>query len=96
MSATMFEPMLSKATIKAIDSVARKLGKAQRGAGNAVTRLFDHWNEMSDEEKQHVAGIMIATATTAATAIIAMRRATKSPAKSARKGIVKRLTAKKR
>ncbi len=62
MSATMFEPMLSKATIKAIDSVARKLGKAQRGAGNAVTRLFDHWNEMSDEEKQHVAGIMIATA----------------------------------
>jgi hypothetical protein len=94
MSAIAFEPLLSKATIKAIDGVATKLSGAERATGKTVTRLLNHWNEMTPEEKEHVAEIVIATAATAATAIVSLRRAVKSPVKAAGRKIVKRLVKK--
>ncbi|HVT04426.1 MAG TPA: hypothetical protein VHL58_13745 [Thermoanaerobaculia bacterium] len=89
MKAGMLEPMLRDATIKAIDSVAKKLTEGEKATANAVGRLLTHWKKMETTEKEHLAGIVIATATTAATAIIALRRRAKSPVKSAGKALVK-------
>jgi len=85
----MFEPMLRNATIKAIDGVSKKLSRTEAEAETAVTRMLAHWNAMDTAEKEHIAGIVIATATTAATAIIALRRRVKSPVKTASKQLVK-------
>jgi hypothetical protein len=94
MSATMFEPLLRDATIKAIDGVAKKLTKAESIAENKMTRLLAHWNDMEDADKEHVVGIAIATITTAVTAIIALRRRAKSPLKTAGKSVVKAIARK--
>lgn len=74
MKARMLEPLLRDASIKAIDSVAKKLTDTEEAAETAVTRLLKHWKDMETTEKEHVVGIVIATATTAATAIIALRK----------------------
>lgn len=95
MNATIFEPMLRDATIKAIDAVAKKLTDAETVAENSVTRLLGHWNDMEPEEKEHAIGIVIATATTAVAAIIALRRKAKSPLKTVGKSIVKAAAKKK-
>lgn len=84
MSTTIWEPLLRDATIKAIDSVAKKLTDAEAEAENKVARLLAYWNEMEPAEKEHAVGIAIATVTTAVAAIIAMRRK-KSPLKKAKK-----------
>lgn len=89
MNPRVFEPMLRNATIKAIDGVSKKLSKTEAEAETAVTRLLSHWNAMETEEKEHVVGIVIATATTAAMAIVALRRKVKSPVKTAGKQFVK-------
>ena len=88
MSKTIWEPLLRDATIKAIDSVAKKLTDAEAEAENKVARLLAYWNEMEPAEKEHAVGIAIATVTTAVAAIIAMRRK-KSPLKKAGKKVVK-------
>lgn len=91
MKAGMFEPMLRDATIKAIDGVAKKLTAGEKATENAVTRLLRHWNDMETAEKEHVAGIVIATGTTAVAAFIALRRRVKSPVRSAGKSLVKQV-----
>jgi hypothetical protein len=91
MQMTMLEPMLRDATIKAIDSVAKKLTDAEATAETKVSRLLTHWKEMEPEEKEHAVGIAIATVTTAVTAIIAIRRRAKSPIKAAGKAVAKKV-----
>jgi hypothetical protein len=84
MNALTLEPLLRDATIKAIDSVAKKLTDAEKSAETKVSRLLKYWNEMEQAEKEHAVGIAIATVTTVVTAIIAMRRKSK-PQKAVKK-----------
>lgn len=67
------EALLRDATIKTIDGISRKAGKLESKAGNAVNRLLKRWNDLSPQEKENVAGIVIATAATVVTAIVAMK-----------------------
>lgn len=93
---TGLEPLLRNATIRAIDGISRKAGKAGRIADSAVGRLLQRWDDLSESEKENVAAIVIATATTAVTAIAAMKSKKKSVAqgaKDAAKKAVKKLTA---
>jgi hypothetical protein len=78
MNALTLEPLLRDATIKAIDSVAKKLTDAEKAAESKVTRLLRYWSQMEPAEKEHAVGVAIATVTTVVTAIIAMRRKSKS------------------
>jgi hypothetical protein len=78
MNALTLEPLLRDATIKAIDSVAKKLTDAEKAAESKVTRLLRYWNQMEPAEKEQAVGVAIATVTTVVTAIIAMRRKSKS------------------
>ncbi len=79
-----FESMLRDSTIKAIDAVGHKFAGAEAKAENAITRLLDRWNALSVQEKENVAGVVIATAVTAVSAIAALRG-------GGRKGSVKRV-----
>lgn len=85
MNTTSLEPLLRNATIKAIDSVAKKLTDAESAAETKVARLLTHWNDMKPEEKEHAVGIAIAAVTTVVTAIMALRRKSQSTAKKAAK-----------
>jgi len=78
MNALMLEPLLRDATIKAIDGVAKKLIDAEAAAESKVTRLLKYWNQMEPAEKEQAVGVAIATVTTVVTAIIAMRRKSKT------------------
>jgi hypothetical protein len=91
MDASTIEPLLRNATIKAIDGVAKKLASAESKAETKIGRLLAYWNDMDEDEKERAAGIAIATVTTAVTAIVAMRRAAKSPVKAAAKTVAKRV-----
>ncbi len=85
MNALSLEPLLKDATIKAIDSVAKKLTDAEKTAETKVTRLLKYWNQMETADKEHAVGIAIATVTTVVTALIAMRSKSKSTAQKAGK-----------
>lgn len=89
MNVKTFEPMLRDATIKAIDTVSRKLAGAEVVTENAVTRLLNRWNALEREEKENVAEIVIATAVTAVSAIGAIRRGRKNVVKKAGKRVAK-------
>jgi hypothetical protein len=89
MKKTEIEPLLRDATIKAIDGVAKKLGKAERSAESKVTQLLNYWNDMKPEDKEQAVGIAIATVTTAVMAIAAARGKSKKPLKSAGKKLVR-------
>ncbi len=84
------EPVL----IKAIDSVAKKLSKAERAAESKVARLLNYWNEMDEADKEQAIGIAIATVTTAVGAIMAIRGKSKKPVKSAGKKLVRAIAKK--
>lgn len=88
---TPLEPVLREATIKAIDSVAKKLSKAERSAESNIARLLNYWNDMEAADKEQAVGIAIATVTTAVTAIVALRSKGKSktPLKKAGKKLVR-------
>ena len=93
---TGLEPLLRNATIRALDEISKKANKAEKIAGSAVGRLLQRWDDLDASEKENVAAIVIATATTAVTAIAAMKSRKKSVAKSAAdatKKAVKKLTA---
>lgn len=90
MNALMLEPLLRDATIKAIDSVAKKLTDVEKVAETKVTRLLKYWKEMEPAEKEHAVGIAIATVTTVVTAIIALRARSRSPLQKAMKKIKKK------
>lgn len=90
MNANALESLLREATIKAIDGVAKKVTEAESLAEKNVTRLLTKWKEMEPEQKEHVAGIAIATITTAVTAIIALsNRNKKSPLKTAARNLAR-------
>lgn len=90
MATTAFEPMLRNGLIRAIDNISKRAAETERAAEGAIGKLLNRWNEMEPVEKEHVAAIVIATATTAVTAFAAMRR---GPAKTmkrvAKKAVVK-------
>ena len=88
---TTIEPLLRKATIKAIDGVAKKVATAESKAAKKAARVLEHWNELDAEEKEQAAAIAVATITTAVAAIVAMRRAAKAPIKAAVKTAAKRI-----
>jgi len=85
------EPLLRKATIKAIDGVSKKVATAESKAARKAASLLAQWDALSTEEKEHAATIAIAAVTTAVAAIVAMRRAAKSPVKTAVKTVAKRI-----
>lgn len=91
-----FETMLRDSTIKAIDAVGEKFAGAERTAENAVTRLLNRWNALSQQEKENVAGVVIATAITAVSAIAALRGGKKGAAKRMMKSVSRRVVGKKR
>jgi ABC-type lipoprotein release transport system permease subunit len=90
-----FETLLRQATVKAVDGVAKKATDIESIAEKKIGKLLTKWNEMDKEQKEHVAGIAVATITTAVAAIIAARRAAKSPIKTAAKSLAKRALKKK-
>ena len=73
MNAHTLEPMLINATIQAIDGISRKAADAGKSAEGMAGKLLARWNEMERPEKEHVVGIVIATATTAVMALAAMK-----------------------
>jgi hypothetical protein len=89
MNTSSLEPLLRNATIKAIDSVAKKLTDTESAAETKVSRLLTHWNEMEPAEKEHAVGIAIATVTTVVTAIVALRRKSQSTLKKGAKKLKK-------
>ena len=89
MNTKPLEPLLRDATIKAIDSVAKKLSSAERGAESKVAKLLKYWNTMEPEDKEQAVGIAIATVTTAVMAIAAFRRRSKKPPKSAARKLMR-------
>ena len=91
MSPIIYEPLLRKATIKALDTVGRKFAGATATTENAVTRLLNRWNAMTTEEKEQVATIIIATTTTAVAAIAAIKGGKKRVAKKVAKKVMKRV-----
>lgn len=89
MNTNDLEPVLRDATIKAIDSVAKKLSAVEREAESKVARLLTYWNDMEPADKEQAVGIALATVTTAVTAIIALRGKSKKPLKKAGKKLVR-------
>jgi hypothetical protein len=85
MNTTSLEPVL----IKAIDSVAKKLTKAERSAESNVARLLTYWNDMEPADKEQAVGIAVATISTAVAAIVALRGKSKKPLKSAGRKLVR-------
>ena len=90
MNALSLEPLLRDATIKAIDSVAKKLADTEKSAETKVNRLLKYWNQMEPADKEHAVGIAIASVTTVVTANIALRSKSKSPAKKVGKSLLKK------
>ena len=89
MNKTSLEPLLRDATIKAIDSVAKKLSSAERSAESKVAQLLAYWNEMETQDKERAVGIAIATITTAVMAIAAFRGKSKNPLKTVGKKLAR-------
>lgn len=89
MNTNDLEPVLRDATIKAIDSVAKKLSAVERDAESKVAKLLTYWNDMETADKEQAVGIALATVTTAVTAIIALRGKSKKPLKKAGKKLVR-------
>lgn len=79
------EPLLRDVIVRGIDSVSKRVASAEASASGAFGRLLHRWNEMETAEKEHVAGIVVATATTAIGAIAAMRSRMKAAKKTAKK-----------
>lgn len=90
------ESLLRDATIKAIDGISKRVTEAEKATEGAVSKLLKRWNKMENEEKEHVIGIVIATAGTAVAAIAALRARSKPErdAKKVAKKALKRLTGK--
>jgi len=80
-----FEPLLRSAIIRGIDPISRRAATAEKAAEGALGRLLHRWNEMDTTEKEHVAGIVVATATTAIGALAALKSRAKNVKKQARK-----------
>lgn len=84
MATKPLESLLRDATIKAIDGISRKVTDAEKATEGTALKLLKRWNGMKPEEKEHVVGIVIATAGTAVAAITALRARSK-PKRDAKK-----------
>jgi hypothetical protein len=82
---TSFEPLLRTAIIRGIDAISRRAASAEKAAEGALGKLLKRWNEMDTAEKEQLAGIVVATATTAIGALAALKSRSKSVKKKARK-----------
>ena len=80
-----FEPLLRNVIVRGLDSISKKAAAAEVEAKGAINNLLRRWNEMEPAEKEHVAGIVVATATTAIGAIAAMKSRAKAMKKKAKK-----------
>ena len=80
-----FEPLLRDAIIRGIDAISRRAVSAEKAAEGALGKLLKRWNAMDTAEKEQLAGIVVATATTAIGALAAL----KSRAKTAKKKVKK-------
>ena len=90
MSMTSFEPLLRDAVIRAVDTISKRASQTEKAAEGAIAKLLKRWNAMSTLEKENVAGIVIATATTAVGAIAAIRGGMKRKAKKVARKVVKK------
>ena len=88
-----FDPMLRNVIIRGIDSISKRAADTEKRAEGAVGKLLQRWNDMDIAEKEHIAGIVVATATTAIGAIAALKSRAKGvkkqAAKTARKAATK-------
>lgn len=73
MKMTMFEPMMRDAMIRAIDGISKKAAETERAAEGAVSRLLKRWNALDQAEKEQIAAVVVATATTAVGALAALK-----------------------
>ncbi len=80
-----FEPLLRNVIIRGIDTISRRAQDAEKKAEGALGKLMKRWNEMDVAEKEHIAGIVVATAATAIGAIAALKSRSKGVKKQARK-----------
>jgi hypothetical protein len=94
MQTKSFEGLLKSATVKAIDGVAKKVGDAESMAEKKIGRLLQKWSDMDAAQKEHVAEIAVATIGAAVTAVMALRKAKKSPIKTAARSLAKRASKK--
>jgi hypothetical protein len=90
MNVKTLEPLLRDATIRAIDSVGRRVADAEVATENAFTRLLNRWNALGREEKENVASVVIATAITAVSAISALQRGRRTVARKVAKRVMKK------
>lgn len=88
MKTNALEPVL----IKAIDGVAKKLGRAERKAESKVAKMLDYWNDLEPGDKERVVGIAVATVTTAVSAVMALKGRSGKPLKRAGKTLVRAVT----
>ncbi|MEO8035284.1 MAG: hypothetical protein ABI837_12690 [Acidobacteriota bacterium] len=86
MKMTMFEPMMRDAMIRAIDGISKKAAETERAAEGAVTRLLKRWNALDQAEKEQIAAVVVATATTAVGALAALK-SSRSKEKDKDKGV---------
>lgn len=82
---TSFEPLLRTAIIRGIDTISRRAATAEKAAEGALGKLLQRWNEMDTAEKEQLAGIVVATATTAIGALAALKSRAKTVKKEAKK-----------
>ncbi|HEX7420860.1 MAG TPA: hypothetical protein VF505_13300 [Thermoanaerobaculia bacterium] len=82
---TSFEPLLRTAIIRGIDAISRRAAGAEKAAEGALGKLLKRWNDMDTAEKEQLAGIVVATATTAIGALAALKSRSKSVKKKAKK-----------
>ena len=82
---TSFEPLLRTAIIRGIDTISNRAAKAETAAEGALGKLLQRWNEMDTAEKEQLAGIVVATATTAIGALAALKSRAKTVKKQAKK-----------
>lgn len=85
MNTKKYEALLRKGVIRAVDSISKKAAETEKAAEGAIARLLKRWNELEQDQKENIAGIVIATATAAVGAFAAI----KSRAKTAKKTVKK-------
>ena len=80
-----YEPLLRNVIIRGIDTIGKRAEDAEKKAEGALGKLLQRWNGMEVAEKEYIAGIVVATATTAIGAIAALKSRSRSVKKQARK-----------
>ncbi len=85
MNTKKYEALLRKGVIRAVDSISKKASETEKAAEGAIARLLKRWYKMTQEEKETIAGLVIATATAAVGAFAAIKSRTKTVKKTVKK-----------